>query len=204
MKLDSSGCLWVVNSRNYLFRAIQHLSGAWELKLIAEVKGYLKSRIQGKLIRLSSNKDTLCWKINDNQLMRISTRSGSKMLLNVPLARPFDFICDFRINRFGDKICVLSRYGQIVIYLIQGNNYKILTKKFYHSSNFFLYKKITQFLPVLPSVKKENGSVCRLMTTSNPASAGFIIFCLRLIIRSEFVQCKVLILLNARNRTLNS
>ena len=115
MKLDSSGNLWFVNSRNYLFKTFQDTSNKWHVNIVAEFSGYLKSKIQGKLIKLNSRRNILVWKINDNQIMRICTKTGNKKLLNINFCRLFDFICDFKINKYGDKICILCAFDHIVM-----------------------------------------------------------------------------------------
>ena len=140
MKVDCLNTLWFVNSRNDLYRATE-LSETWETRLIAEVKGYLKSRVQGKMLRFNKPRDYLFWKVSDRQLMRVEIKTGVKKVLNVEFARPFDFIADFKPNKDGSKVCTLSRYGHLVIFIIQKNSYRTLVKKFFDRCK----KKILKF-----------------------------------------------------------
>ena len=146
MKVDCLATLWLVNSRNDLYRAIE-LDGRWEARLIAEVKGFLKSRVQGKMLRLNKAKYYLFWKVSDRQLMRVEIKSGVKKVLNVEFARPFDFIADFKPNKDGTKVCTLSRYGHLVIFIVQKNSYRTLVKKFFDRCMIFLQN--FRFLPFL-------------------------------------------------------
>lgn len=113
-----------------------NINNVWEQRLIAEVSGYLKSRVQGKMLRINEGREYLFWKANDKQVMRIETKTGRKLILDVKFSRPFDFLSDFKSNKDGSKLCVLSRYGQIKIFIIDKNTAQIQTivKKLFNRS----------------------------------------------------------------------
>jgi len=107
--------------------------------MIAEVKGYLKSRVQGKMLRISRESNYVFWKVSDRQIMRICTNTSEKKMFNVQFSRPFDYIADFKSSKDGTKLCSLSRYGHLVIFIIEELNYKTITKKFFDRCKYHVY-----------------------------------------------------------------
>lgn len=130
MKLDAVGSIWIVNIKNQLLRC-SVTNSVWESSLIAEGNCYIKSRVQGKLLRVDDNRNYLFWKNSDSEITRINVRTGTMRTFTSVFQRTGDFITDFKSNNRGSKLCVLSRYGNILIFLIdKEGGYDVMTRNF--------------------------------------------------------------------------
>jgi hypothetical protein len=104
--------------------------------LIAQGNAYLKSKVQGKLLRSDDNRNYLFWKSNDSQITRFNIRTGSMRVFTADFQRVNDFITDFKSSKRGSNLCVLSRYGNIVIFMIdKEGGYDVMTKNFSGSND---------------------------------------------------------------------
>lgn len=144
LKLDSMNTLWLVNNKNSLFRAYsnsQHSNGEWELSHVASVSTHLKSKVQGKMLRLNQYRNYIFWKSKDTEVKRINVKTGHMRVFRANFKRDYDFITDFKSNKDGKKLCVLSRYGNVIIFITTDQQkYKTVVKLFYDKSNILLEK----------------------------------------------------------------
>jgi hypothetical protein len=109
------------------------------------VDGMIKSKVQGKMLRFDLHRNYVFWKNHDTKITRINIRTGSRREFMAEFKRQHDFITDFKSNGEGNKLCVLSRYGNLIIFIMdqEGKNNTIVVKQFYDKCNLFLtYKKI--------------------------------------------------------------
>jgi hypothetical protein len=128
--------LWVVNNKNSLFRACE-THGKWDISQIAGVRSHLKSKVQGKMLRFDMGRAYLFWKSSDQQITRINVRTGSKREFKAQFKRKYDFITDFKSNKEGNKLCVLSRYGNVIIFVISSQGgFNTVVKQFYDKRKF--------------------------------------------------------------------
>lgn len=94
------------------------MNNKWEINLIAGVSMFLKSKVQGKMLRFDQERNYLFWKNSDRQITRINVKTGIRRVFQAQFKREYDFITDFKSNKDGSKLCVLSRYGNVIIFLI--------------------------------------------------------------------------------------
>jgi WD40 repeat protein len=127
--------------KNSLFRAHEKSNNSWDVSLVSSVDCYLKSKVQGKMLRFDRNRNYLFWKSSDSEITRINVKTGHRRLFKCKFKRPYDFITDFKSNKEGDKLCVLSRYGNVIIFVIQNlDGYRTVVKQFYDKRKQFFLK----------------------------------------------------------------